>query len=260
MFHTAAFLQSVDPAGAFVQLAAVADSILTVNSPRIQVPVLNQVIAAAGGIETTVDSRIRIVTPSILQAFRSYITPVNGAAAAAVPPMNPHRVADMRNDPLILVPSEQMTMELFSNPAAAQIQWGLAWFADKTPDQINGKVYTARATVANALVSSVWTLNTLTFDDQLPRGRYQVVGMKAYSTSMIAARVIIPGTQWRPGCLGNILLTDMGDPMFRYGNMGVWGEFEDVDNLQIESLAAAADTAASQVYYVDLLQVRSGPG
>lgn len=258
--HTAAFAQSVDPAGAFVQLAAVADSILTVNSPRIQVPVLNHVIALAGGVETTVDSRIRVVTPSILQMFRQYITPISGAAAGAVLPQSPPKMVDLRSSPLILVPSEQMTIELNSNPVAAQIQWGLVWFSDKPAAPIAGKIFTARATVANALVSIVWTLNTLTFDDQLPRGRYAVVGMKGYSTTLIAARVIIPTQQWRPGCLGSILLSDLEHEMFRWGSMGSWGEFEDIDNLQIESLAAAADAAAAQVYYLDLMTVRPGPG
>jgi len=260
MFHLAAYWQSVDPAGAYVQLAAPADSVLTVNTPRIQVPPLNNIILAAAGLETTVLSQARLVSPSIISVFRNQISPVNGAAAAGVTPMSPHRICDLRNDPLILVTSEQLTAEISSNPAAVQAQWVLVWFADGKPAPVDGKVFTARATVANALVAGTWTLNTLTFDDQLPRGRYQIVGMRAQSTTIVAARVIIPGQGWRPGVMGSPLLTDAESPIFRYGNLGVFGEFEDVDNLQIETLGNAADAAAVQVYFVDMIQLRSGPG
>jgi hypothetical protein len=258
MQHLAAYLQSVDPASAYVQLASIADSILTVNSPRIQVPALNQVILVAAGAETTVVPRARLVSPSLLQVFRHQITPLSGAAAGAVTPASPHRIQDLRGDPLTLVVAEQLTAELFSDPAAPQIQWVLVWFSDKPPVSIAGKIFTARATVANALVSSVWTLNTLTFDDQLPRGKYQIVGFRPMGTTMIAARLIVPSQLFRPGALGVQLVTDQGSDIFRYGNLDVYGEFEDVDNLQIESLAAAADTAASQQYWVDLIQIRAG--
>lgn len=260
MFHLAAFWQSVNPAGAYVQLAAPADQELSVNTPKILVPVLNNVILVAAGLESTAVPRARLVSPSILSVFRNQISPVSFAAAAGVVPLSPARLMDMRNDPLILIPQEQLTAEINSNPLAAQAQWVLVWFADKPPTPVQGKVYTARATVANPLAAGVWTVNTLTFDDALPRGRYQVVGFKAVSTTMIASRILIPNVPWRPGCLGNQLVSDVESPIFRFGNLGEWGQFEDTTNLQIESLANAADTAASQIYFVDLIQLRPGPG
>ncbi len=260
MFHLAAFYQSVDPAGVYVQLAAIADSQLTVNTPRIQVPVLNQVILAAAGLEDTVNPTARLVAPSLTAKWRNQLSPVNAAAAAAVTPMSPQRIVDMRDDPIVLVVSEQLTADILSNPAAAQIQWVLVWFADGKPSPVSASITTARATVANALVAGAWTLNTLTFDEQLPRGRYQIVGMRGASTSMVAARLVIPANPWRPGCLGSLAQRDHSDPVFRTGNLGIWGEFEDVDNLQVETLANAADTAVSQQYFLDLIQVRSGPG
>jgi len=255
----AAFYQSVDPAGGYVQLAAIADPVLTVNSPRIQVPTLNDIIAIAAGVETTVVPSARLVAPSLLTMWREQISPVNGAAAAAVVPLSPHRIMDLRDDPIVLVPSEQLTAEINSNPAAAQLQWVLIWFADGKPTPVSGRIITARATVANALTAGAWSLNTLTFDEQLPRGRYSIVGLRGVSTSMVACRLVIPGYGWRPGCLGSLLVTDIANDMFRYGNMGELGQFEDVDNLQVETLANAADTAAAQIYWVDLLQLRAGP-
>jgi hypothetical protein len=260
MMHLAAFYQSVDPAGVYVQLAAIGDSSLTVNSPRIQVPNLNQIVAVAAGVESTTAPLARLVSPSIITLSRDQIRPISTAAAAAVLPLSPHRIMDLRNDPIILVPSEQLTAEINSNPAAVQIQWVLVWFADTVPAPVNGRVFTARATVANALVAGAWTLNTLTTDDQLPRGRYQIVGLRGESTNMIAVRLVVPALAYRPGVLACQAPADQGHDMFRYGNAGVMGEFEDVDNLQIETLGAAADAANIQSYYVDLIQTRSGPG
>jgi hypothetical protein len=260
MMHLAAYYQSVDPAGAYVSLATVPDSQLTVNTPRIQVPTLNQVVLVAGGAENVTAPLMRLVAPSLTARWRHQLSPLNVATAAAVLPMSPARLVDLRDDPLVLVPSEQLTFELLSNPAAVQIQWGLVWFADAKPAPVSASVSTARATVANALVAGSWTLNTLTFDEQLPRGRYQIVGFRPMSTTLLAARLVIPGGAWRPGALGAANVSDFSSDIFRAGNLGVWGEFEDVDNLQVESLAAAADAAAVQHYLVDLVQLRAGPG
>jgi hypothetical protein len=260
MFHLAAFYQSVDPAGAYVQLASIGDAILTINSPKIQVPPLNQIVMVAAGLENTVAPRCRLVAPSLLTMFRDQLTPVNVAAAAAVLPMSPARLVDYRDTPVVLVPSEQLTAEILSDPAAAQIQWVLVWFADGPIALKTGKILTARGTVANALVAGVWTLNTLTFDDQLYRGRYQIVGFRPVSTTMIASRIIVPSQAWRPGAIGAANVSDVSGDIFRYGNMGIYGEFEDIDNIQVESLSTAADGAAVQQYFVDLIQVRAGQG
>ncbi len=260
MFHLAAYYQSVDPGGAYVQLVPVNDSQLTVNTPRIQVPPLNNIVAAAAGLENTVVPFARLVAPSLTARWRHQICPVNVGGAAPVPVNSPVAIQDLRDDPIQLVVSEQLTAEINSNPAAAQIQWVLVWFADGKPSPVSQYMTTARATVANALVAGTWTLNTLVFDEQLPRGRYQITGLRAQSNSIIGARLVIPANPWRPGAIGVNAVQGISSDMFRYGNMGVWGEYEDVDNLQIETLGFAADAAAVQIYWVDLVQVRSGPG
>ncbi len=257
--HLAAFYQSVDPAGVYVPLNTVPDSQLTVFPARIQVPTLNQIILASAGVENTVAPLARLSAPSITVRARHHLSPVNVAGAAAVLPMSPARVVDLRDDPLVLVPSEQLIAEINSNPAAVQIQWVLVWFADAKPAPISANVISARATVANALVAGTWTLNTLTFDEQITRGRYQIVGFRPMSTTLLAARLVIPNSSWRPGALGVANISDVSSDIFRYGNIGSWGEFEDVDNLQVESLAAAADAAAVQQYIVDLVLLRPGP-
>ena len=260
-FTLAAWWQSVDPAGAFVALTGVADQHLHVVGPDIQVPSLSQVIALAAGVETTVAQQARFSTPSRRVLSLERVTPTQGNAAAASQPGNPHRLMALSDSPLLLVPGEQANFEINSNPAAVQAQWGLAWFAAAAPPLVKGNIFTVRADGATALVAGAWTLCPLVFAEDLPRGRYQVVGMRAQSATLVAARLVFVGTgaaSWRPGVLGTNSDSHLADPIQRLGRWGVFGEFEDTDPPQVECLANAAD--AAEVVYLDLIPTRPGPG
>ncbi len=258
MFHLAAWIQSIDPAGVFTQLNAAADSQLSVAGKNIQVPSLSRIIALAAGIETTAAQQARLAAPSRRVKALQRITPLQGSAAAASLPGDPHKVVDLRDTPLTMVAGEVMQAEINSDPAAVQIQWLLAWLADGPTAVVAGDEFTVRADGATALVPQVWTLVPLVFAENLPRGRYQVVGFRAQSASLIAARLVLVGNVWRPGSLGTNNDRHLEHPMFRHGEAGVWGEFEDTDIPQVECLAAAAD--AAEVIYLDLIQIRAGPG
>jgi len=257
-FHLAAWSQSIDPAGLFTTLNAVQDTQITVAAKNIQVPNLNQVIALAAGIETTAAQQARLTAPSRRVKALQRVTPTQGNAAAASLPGDPHKVVDLRDTPLKMVVGEQMQAEINSDPAAAQIQWLLAWLADGPTAPVLGDEFTIRADGATALVAQTWTLVPLVFAENLPRGRYRVVGFRAQSTNMVAARLVLVGNQWRPGALGTNTDRHLEHPMFRHGELGTWGEFEDTDPPQVECLANAAD--AAEVFYLDLIQVREGPG
>ncbi len=257
-FHLAAWSQSIDPASAFAALNSVTDSQITQVGKNVQVPALNQVVALAAGVETTVAQQARLTAPSRRVKALQRITPLQGNAAAASLPGDPHRVIDLRDTPLKMVVGEQMQAEIFSDPAAVQIQWLLAWLADGPTAPILGDEFTIRADGTTALVAQQWTLVPIVFAENLPRGRYRIVGFRAQSTNLVAARLAIVGLQWRPGALGTNNDRHLEHPMFRHGEMGAWGEFEDTDPPQVECLANAAD--AAEVFYFDLIQVREGPG
>jgi hypothetical protein len=257
MFHLAAWYESVDPAGAYDQLNAVPDQALTVSGVNVQVPALNKIVAMAGGAENTVAPRLRLAAPVLRTKSLFQIAPLSTASAGAVEPLSPHSIVDLRKTPLQMVTGEQLVMELLSNPAAAQIQWALAWLADGPIEQVTGDVFTVRATASATLTAGSWTNTALTFDENLPRGRYAIVGMKAISAGLIAARLVLPDIKWRPGVLGNDLVEDIEWPGFRYGGMGVFGEFEDVDGFTADFLSVSGDTA--ETVYVDLIQRRNGP-
>ncbi len=261
-FHTAAWWQSVNPAGVFVSLTPVPDPILTVLSPNIQVPILDRVVALAGGVETTAAQQARLTAPSRRILVLQRVSPLQGNAAAGSLPADPHHMVDHRLDPLPMVRGEQMTFDIVSTPAAVQAQWGIIWLADKEIPSINGPIFTARATGATALVIGLWTNMAIAFAEALPRGRYQVVGFRAQSPNMVASRLVfvggVQGAAWRPGVLATNTDRHLETPMFRWGNFGVFGEFEDTDPPTVDCLGNVAD--AAQVFYFDLIQVRAGPG
>ena len=258
MMHLAAWYQSVDPAAAYVQLAAPADPTISVVTPYIQVPALNQILWVAGGAENAVAPRMRLVSPSILTKARVQISPLSVATAGPVVPTSPHAVMDLSNSPLKLVPSERLSAELYSDPAAAQIQWCGVCFADTPAKPERGDIFTTRWTGTTTLSAGVWVNVPLTCDDNLPRGRYKIVGMKAMSATVKFARLFLPGGTWRPGCLGTVTTDIVESYLFRGGVLGSWGEFEDIDNLSADFLGGAGDT--TEVVFLDLIQTRSGPG
>lgn len=261
MFTTAAFHENVDPGGVFNALTAVPDSHITTAGDDLRVPSLNQLIAVAAGIETTAESFARLTAPSLRIRGLLQIEPYNSGAAGAVEPGSPHRVYDLRRNPLVLVPGENLNAETDSNPAAAQDQWAVVWLADGPVEPVRGAIFTVRATSAQNLIARTWTNGILSFVEDLPRGRYQVVGMRARSAGLVAARLVFVGTGaagWRPGVLGVDAQDDLEHPMFRLGELGVFGEFEDIEPPTVEFLAVSADVAED--VYLDLIQTRAGPG
>lgn len=253
-FTTVAFLESVDPAGAFNALSAVADQHIFVSGDDIRIPnELPNIAAAAMGIETTVESFGRLISPSLRGLNPLYVEPFSGAAAAAVEPASPHPVKDLRLSPFPLVAGEALNAEVNSNPAAAQVQWAIVWLSDGPINPVTGEIITARATNADTLTANAWTNGALTFADDLPRGRYQVVGMRARSAGLVAARLVFVGGRFRPGVLGVDAQTDLEHMMFRYGGLGEFGEFDDLEPPTVDFLSVSADTA--QDVFLDLIKV-----
>jgi hypothetical protein len=53
--------------------------------------------------------------------------------------------------------------------------------------------------------------------------------------------------------LGSDLAQDLQHPMFRYGGLGILGEFEDIEPPTIDGLSVSAD--ATQEFFLDLIQL-----
>lgn len=256
-FLTVGFLESVDPAGAFNALTALADQHVTVTGDDVRVPLLNNIVAVAAGVESAAAHRARLVSPSLRRKTNFFISPLNTAAAASVEPASPQAVVDIRRQPIPLIVGENLNAEVLSDPVAAQVQWCFVWLADGPIVPVSGPIFTIRAISTTALVARVWSNVGIAFDEDLPRGRYQVVGLRPESASMLAARLVFVGGGPRPGALGTDVPADLQSMLFRYGELGVWGEFEDIEPPTVDCVADLAD--ATQQFYFDLIQVREGP-
>jgi len=101
-------------------------------------------------------------------------------------------------------------------------------------------------------VANAWTNGALTFSQTLPRGTYQIVGMRANSAGLRAARLVVPGYSWRPGCIGCDADSDLAADRFRHGKAGVWAEFSHDAPPTVDFFSASADTA--QVVLLDLIK------
>src|SRR5713226_2592812 len=146
--HLAAWSQSINPAGVFSSLAAVADPVLTVLGNNIQVPVLDNVIGLAAGVETTAAQQARLTGPSRRVLVLQRVAPTQGNAAAASLPGDPHKEHDLRVSPLPMDVGEATTFDIQSPPAAVQAQWGLVWFANGPIAPVGGNMFTSRSTGA----------------------------------------------------------------------------------------------------------------
>lgn len=255
-FHLAVYDASLDSAGAFAAIAPLADPMLFIQGNNIRVPVdTPRVIMAAGGADGVVIPRIRLTSPTLIARGRPEIKPLNVQNAAAVVPDSPVALMDMRQSPLALAPDELLFVELNNNPGAAQQQWCALWFADDSPVPIIGQeVRTARAASAVAAVANVWTNVTIAFDDNLQPGMYAVIGMRPQSATMIAARMVFRNDPaHRPGALGAATAQSQTSPIFRDGNLGVWGTFPFQQIPTIDVLCTAAD--AAQEFMLDLVRI-----
>jgi hypothetical protein len=235
-----------------VNIAALADPHVRVEGDNIIIPTdVRQLVGYyALGPNAT---RARLVSPTLRRISNIEIKPLDQAAEPTIVPF----VHDLRRTPIALDPADFLTAEMAEDAAcAASRVTVLVWLADAPIEPIAGDMRSVRVTNATTLVASTWVNGALTFAEQLPAGRYAVVGAHFIGAGLQAFRFVFPGGTWRPGGLG---FDDDGDqvaPMFRYGAMGSWGEFEHDAPPTVDFLSISADT--SQVGTIDIIQVRAG--
>jgi len=252
-FTMVAFYEEVDPAGAFNALTAIPDQHVYTEGDNLTVPSLAQIVAISAGVCSGGDQLARLVSPSLRGIGRYMIHPLNGGVDADIEPDADPKVIDLRASPVPLVVNEQLNAEVNSDPTAAEGQWVVLLLSDGPITPVTGDIRTVRATAAITLTAGQWTNGNITLDEDLPVGTYQVVGMRALSAGLVAARLVFRGGAWRPGCLGCDDPQDNSHPIFRYGQLGVWGEFPHNVVPSVDFLSITADTA--EELFLDLIKV-----
>ena len=248
MLDMIAYDESQDSSGALVNVAAVADEHVRVVGDDIVIPNGRANVGAVMALGATI-SLARLVSPSLRQIVNPDITPLNINAEPTV-----DAFLRLWDNPWPLEAGESLNFQAAEGTGGAEREIGIVWLTDGplTPVSANGR--TIRATNGSTLAANAWTNGALTFGQTLPVGEYDVVGMAAFSTGLIAARLVFQNENpTRPGCVGYDTEVEGFAQHFRNGKLGVWGRFHTNAPPTVDFLAVSADTA--QVVYLDVVKV-----
>ena len=155
--------------------------------------------------------------------------------------------------PIALTPGEGLRARVSEVGTSATRVGVLVWLQGEYEEPPEGEIHTVKATSTTTLTPYEWTLCPLTLTQQLEAGRYALVGARVESATAIAARFVIPGSEYRPGVIACNAADHADYGIFREGRFGTFGEFEHTFIPQVEILAGSADTA--EVVYLDVIKI-----
>lgn len=245
-FTLVAFLES--PAAAtLASINGLADPHVRVEKKNIYIPDALPLLAGYYVLGDGI-TQARLESPSLRTLANLDVCPYDvGTEPLTSPKMHP-----LFRSPKALVGSEGLNLKATSATDPFRTI-GLIWLADAAIAPVTGDIFTVRATATQLLVAETWVNGTISFDQTLPAGRYQVVGMRAKSDGLIAARLVFPGQAWRPGCIGNDDDADIMPAIFRRGALGVWGEFEHDTPPTVDFLSIGTEQA--ETVWLDLIKI-----
>ncbi|MDD4985361.1 MAG: hypothetical protein PHQ43_06165 [Dehalococcoidales bacterium] len=246
-FSLIGWYEALDSAG-LSDIAALVDQHVTTDGDDILVPswAPNLIGVFAYGVSLT---GAQISSPSLRKSLLLDVAPINIGAE----PVFPLPMVNRLDNPLALTPGEGLRAKCSEGGAGATVVGTLAFLQGEYEEPPGGEVFTVKATSATTLVAYQWHLCPLTLSQQLEAGRYAIVGMRAEAAGAIAARLVIPGSEFRPGVIACDAGGDDGAGLFREGRFGLFGEFEHTFIPQVEFLSASADTA--ETVFLDVVKV-----
>lgn len=246
-FTLVGWTKSVAAGATLDLLNALDDPHIRWESTRIIVPSLNKLLALMAVGANITDARI--TAPSLRKVAEVELAPLNRDAE----PLSPPTILDLAENPLELVVGEHLEAKASNDAAAAVQQTVLAWLGDAPVAPVKAKYISVKATSSTTLTAYKWTNGAITLTQTLPYGKYRIIGMRAQSAGLIAARLVIPGYPWRPGVPGTDVISDLDAVRFRFGNCGVFGEFMSDQPPSVDFLSASADT--SETIWLDIVPV-----
>jgi len=252
-FHLAGYTESQDSA-TLVNVAALADDLLTVVGDNIRIPASSperpamNFLAAAYALGPNV-TQARLVAPSLERLTRFQIAPIDVNAE----PTYPLTISELWANPKALDPDENMQAQAAEDGAGATRATLLIWLADGPIQPITGEIFTTRVTGTTTLVANAWTRGTIVLDEELPVGRYALVGAFFVAAGLQAFRFRPIGSPYAPGAVGADAIGDSGHSRFRKGGLGAWFEFTHNVLPSLEYLSNSADTA--ETGWLDLIKV-----
>jgi len=244
-FTLVAFDENYTAAATLDAMTAVADPHVRVSGDDIWIPGALPMLAAYIALGATLTAA-RIESPTLRTLTPIDVAPLDLAAE----PSTPAALINQVSNPKLIGGGEALNFKATVSAAARCL--GLCWLSDGPLAPVTGEMFTIKATNASTLTANAWTNGALTFAQSLPKGTYQVVGMRAQSAGLEAARLVFAGYAWRPGCVGADAYSDLVAEVFRLGRMGAWGEFSHDVPPTCDFLSISADTA--QEVWLDLIK------
>jgi hypothetical protein len=248
--HTLAYTKLDTAATANEDIPAVTDSVVTVqNNHYIVQSDMNLLAAYARDAGAT---NARIFTPQLLKVGIPSVSPVNAnAAPITLPPMDYYPPAKLR------IPAiDEIAFQISNGGAGGVRAIGAIWLS--TPDHnFNvppGDAYTLRATATITGVANAWTTGPITFEQVLPAGTYQVVGLNVIGATTELARIVFMGGGWRPGVIVMPAVGNYNWEYFRFGNSGLLGTFVSTAQPQLDVFQTTA-AATAYTIFMDVVKV-----
>lgn len=250
MNHLTVFTASVADGATYAAVASIADQSVNIQNSRYTFQEDRKVtMAYARGVAV---AAFRITTPMWRQVSYPSIWPWESAAAPGnLPPIN-----FLGNSGLTILRNDELGVECSnSSGGAVTVDVGV-WTQKQQRPAPGGGITSVRCTGAITGVTRAWTSGVLTFEQQLPSGKFAVVGFDVMGANLVFARLIFPQQQERPGVVTQQAVGEYNWPNLRNGGPGNLGEFYTYAPPQLEVYCIGANTA--QQAYLDLVRLEGG--
>lgn len=227
-------------------IAGMTDTKYQVTGDDIRVPKDYNKLIAAYVVGATM-TRAQLKSPSINKRAPLELAPIDATAE----PVSRPPLIKMIDNPFTLDSGEALNALTTNTATAGDDQSILVWLANSKITPIkDSSEFPVRATGTTTLTADAWSNVSLTLDQDLEVGTYEILGVKIIGATVLAARLIFSKDEMRPGVIGSDVITDIDEEVFRHGNLGVWGEFEHDTPPKLEVYAAAGDTAQTVIFDV----------
>lgn len=248
-FHLLAYYTNdLALSASLVALGTVTDQAWTSDSTGYFMPDNLKLFAGYAGNDAF--TAVQLDQPSLRDPFLPYLNPVSLTTLPAnTPPV--YKAWEMG---LNLQKNEYLRVRGSRGAVVASDAYALLWVGKQRRAIPPGPRRTARATSAITVAEGTWALGAFTFDNTLPDGTWEIVGMDVYGTNVLAARLAFTGGGWRPGIICQGAQGEWTPPSFARDEFGSFGKFVNTVQPNIELFGVGAGT--SQVIYLDLVQVR----
>lgn len=230
-------------------IAGVTDQSARVSGDDIYIGKYNRIVGMFGGGHSA--QTLRLVSPSLRRVFSPYIHPYYSGAADAYWVVKP---VDKCLNPISLESNEALNALItVSEVHATPRNFCGVNLSDGPIAPVFGDIRSIVMEASATMTIGVWTNHSLTFPEDLPVGRYQVVGAQCRSNNVGIFRLVPLGEDYRPGGL-----IDAGDKIIdttgqREGKQGIWCEFDQLTPPSLDVCMATAGTWYS--LKLDLIRV-----